>query len=339
MAISSGGVNGEMRPVIGHEGAKELLRRAVARGRLAQAYLFSGPAGIGKGALALRFAQMLLCQGAGDAPCLQCPPCRKVERGIHPDLRLIEAEGKVISIDQIREEIQQEVALKPYEAQYKIYIISNFQRATLAAANCLLKTLEEPPRHAVLILTTTEAAELPPTIVSRCQVVRLRPPTVPEIAAGLEHYCQVENSQAKLLARLCGGRTCWALAAAHEPQLLEERRARLEKLREMSKAGLTERLKYAQELSSSHSALREVLGLWQTWWRDLLLLSQENGDAIVNIDWKEQLEELARGCGRNEIVTYLGAIQRTARLLNGNVNARLALEVLLLELPAPAGLG
>ncbi len=325
-----------MTPVIGQRQTKDLLRRAVARGRLGQAYLFSGPAGIGKRALAVHFAQMILCQEAGERPCFQCSPCRKVERGIHPDLRLIAAEKKVISIDQIREEIQHEVALKPYDAEYRMYIISNFQRATLAAANCLLKTLEEPPQHAVLILTTTEAADMPPTIVSRCQVVRLRPPTVLEIAVGLEHHCQVEDSRAKLLARLCGGRTCWALAAAVDPQLLEERQTRLEKLREMAKAELTERLKYAQELSGSQSGLCEVLHAWQTWWRDLLLLNQGNGDAIVNIDWKDQLEELARSYSRKEIVTYLGSIQRTARLLTGNVNARLALEVLLLELPGPA---
>ena len=327
-----------MWKVIGQTRAVELLQKALERGSLAHAYLLAGPPGIGGRALAFWFAQMLFCQGEGEKPCTVCGPCRKVEKGIYPDLRTIEATEKALSIGQIREELQADVALRPYEGRYKIYILPEFQEASLAAANCLLKTLEEPPPHAILILTASETRALPPTILSRCQVVRLHPPTTQEIAQGLEAHYGLESAQALALARMSAGRCEWAQAAAQDPGLLEARREHLQKLGDILRAGVAGRLRYAQELGEAPKALEEVLQLWQTWWRDLVLVQEGNPEGLVNIDQREELEGLGEAFPQKEVVSHLLSLARTRALLSGNANARLALEVLLLELPAPTSL-
>ena len=151
---------------VGHDWAVTLLRRSLAGGRVAHAYLFSGPPQIGKTRLALELAQALNC-AQPDPPCGRCPSCLKIARGTHPDVRLVEGEGAggSLKIDQVRA-LQREAALAPYEGRYRVFILRQMDRATLEAANCLLKTLEEPPGHVVLGLTAVYPESLPLTIVS-----------------------------------------------------------------------------------------------------------------------------------------------------------------------------
>jgi len=155
--------------VVGHEWAVELLKRSLTNGRVAHAYLLTGPPQIGKTTLALNFAQALNCQNP-EGPCGECLSCRKIAHGTHPDVRVIEGQGGTIKIDQIRA-LQRQAALSCTEGRWKVFILRQMERATTEAANCLLKTLEEPPAHVILVLTASEADALPPTIVSRCQVL------------------------------------------------------------------------------------------------------------------------------------------------------------------------
>ncbi len=323
--------------VIGHEWAVEFLRSALGRGRVAHAYLFVGPPHIGKRALTLHFAQALNCPSEA-RPCGECSSCRRVSRGLHPDVRVIEAEGGTIKIEQIRE-MQREVALSPFEGRYKIYIVPEIERASLAALNCFLKTLEEPPPHVVLLLTSTDLSLLPETVISRCQVLSLHPLPSARIEEALKEHWGVEAGRARLLAKLSGGRIGWAITAAREQRILQERERRLGSYLEIMGRGRGERLDYAYQLSQDPQVAEENLKLWSSWWRDLLLLKGGLAEKVVNVDQEATLRQQCQKYSLQQTQDFLRAIQRTLKRLEQNVNARLALEVLLLDLPVPCGEG
>jgi len=322
-----------MWQVAGHEWAVELLERSRANGRVAHAYLLIGLPQIGKTTLALNFAQALHCLGE-DKPCGQCRSCLKIAHGNHPDVRVIEAVNGTIKIDQIRS-MQREVALSPHEGRWKVYVIRQMERATTEAANCLLKTLEEPPAQVILMLTASDIDQLLPTIISRCQVLNLRPPSVLLVQKVLEGRWGVDPERAKLLARLSGGRLGWAVRASKGEAILRKRERRLDEMMELMGQGRVERLRYAQKLSQSPDGLREVLDLWLIWWRDLLLIKGGSSTEITNIDREATLRSQAQGYNLTQMRDFIEALRAAVWQLEHNANTRLALEVLMLSLPVP----
>jgi len=318
-------------PVIGHEWAVALLRRAVMTGRLGHAYLFTGPAGVGKGTLAQALAQAVLC--TGDAPpCGRCRACRLVAAGHHPDLHWLTPQDGSLKIEQVRG-LERQLALTPVEGSRHVAVLEGMERATVGAANALLKTLEEPPPSVLLILLTEEADALLPTIVSRCQVLPLRPLPRATVEQALRERWGVEPDRAALLARLSGGRLGWAVRAVQDPSLLESRAARLEALQRLLAAGRVERFAYAEKLARDKEAARETLTLWAGWWRDLLLLVSGAEAPLTNVDYQEALRRWAE---RYDLVTVrrcLDALHQALHRLDQNANPRLTLEVLMLDLP------
>ena len=203
-------------PIIGHEWAVELLQHSLAAGRQPHAVLFAGPAQIGKRTLALALAAAINCTSKGARPCGQCRSCRLIEHNSHPDVRVVQAEAGessregVLKIDQIRE-LQHAAALGPLESSYKVFVLREIERANLPAANALLKTLEEPPSQVVLLLTSARPHALLPTIISRCQVLALRPLPLGQIASALVERWGASQEEADLLSRLSEGRIGWAV--------------------------------------------------------------------------------------------------------------------------------
>src|SRR5438552_7192268 len=218
-------------PVVGNERAVSMLRRSIRTGLLSHAYLFTGPAGVGKRTLALAFAATLNCQAAPpegsavpDAPCGLCSSCSRVARGEHPDVMEINLETqaaalaeeggnkstppKELRIDTVRE-IQRTVGLSPYSGRWKVYIIGDADRMNEEAANCLLKTLEEPPAQTILILLAPDESSVLPTIASRCTIVSLRLLPRELAARSLEARWGAERETAEKLAALSGGRLGW----------------------------------------------------------------------------------------------------------------------------------
>ena len=316
-----------MWTTIGHDWAVELLDRALSHGRLAHSYLIAGPEHVGKGHLAIELAAALNCQGERP-PCHACASCRRSDAGQHPDLIWIRPDPDRIHIDQVRN-LAYDLALSPSQGRWRICVLTDIDRATPEAANALLKTLEEPPSHAVLILTVSDASLLLPTIVSRCQVITLRavPPEAIEAAAKERG---VEAARAHLLARLAAGRIGWALLAAASPELLEKHSGWIEELLSLLSSGRAARLMRAEALARSKE-LPEMLKTWEQWWRDVMLVASGTPEGCANTDRSEVLRALARSYDAREAGQRVAEILELQQQLDQNVNARLALEALLLS--------
>jgi DNA polymerase-3 subunit delta' len=306
-----------------------------ASGRLSHAYLFTGPAQVGKSTLARAFAQALLCEQQTVAACASCRACRRIAQGRYPDVQFLAAEKNTIHIEQIRT-LQSDAALSPLEGRYKVFIIREIERATLPAANALLKTLEEPPPQVILLLTSARRDLVLPTILSRCQIIGLRPVPLAQIQAALETRWGVETERAALLARLSAGRPGWAVSAHADPALWQARARCLDDLLALTTDGYIGRLAYAEALSRQTDTLERTLGQWATWWRDVMLIQRGQPDAIVNLDRRVQLTQQAGLYHPEQVEKALNDLIATLRRLKANVNARLALDVLLLRLPKPA---
>jgi DNA polymerase-3 subunit delta' len=318
--------------IVGHDWAVTLLKQGLATGRVAHAYLLCGPPQIGKTRLAVRLAQALNCTQP-NAPCGLCTSCLKIARQAHPDVRLIvgEGAGDSIKIDQVRA-LQHDAVLAPYEGGYRVFILRQIDRATTEAANCLLKTLEEPPAQVVLILTAVHAEALPATVVSRCQRLDLRPVPQPVIESALLEQGQPPDL-ARLLARLSGGRMGWAIRASQQESLLQQRRENQDRLVELLAADRVARLDFAFQASRDPAAARQMLERWASWWRDLLLLCSGAGKDVVNTDRLEELGALAVQSTVPQARAVLQSVLEADAQLEDNVNARLALEGLMLKLP------
>ncbi len=320
-----------MWQVVGHKWAVDLLKRALAGERVAHACLLTGPPQIGKRSLALNFAQALNCLDE-EKPCGQCLACSKIAHGSHPDVQIIEGEGGTLKIDQMRT-LRHEAALSPLEGRWKVYIIRQMEQATAEAANCLLKTLEEPPSNVILMLTASEAEALLPTIVSRCQVLNLRPLATETVQRSLQERWGVDVERAQLLARLSGGRLGWAVTASQNDAILPRREKHLDEMMELLGQGRVERLEYAQQLSRNSEAVPELLHLWISWWRDLLLAASGSSVGITNVDREDALRIQARRYSLGQVRNFVEALRAAAWRLERNANTRLTLEVLMLSLP------
>ncbi len=321
-----------MWQVIGHKWAVDLLKRALASGRVAHAYLLTGPPQIGKRSLALNFAQALNCLDE-EKPCGQCLACSKIAHGNHPDVQIIDGEGGTLKIDQMRT-LRHKAVLSPLEGRWKVYIIRQMEQATAEAANCLLKTLEEPPSNVILMLTASEAEVLLTTIVSRCQVLNLRPLATETVQSSLQERWGVEVERAQLLARLSGGRLGWAVTASQNDAILDQRERHLDEMVELLSQGRVERLEYAQQISRNPEAMPELLHLWISWWRDLLLATSGSSVGITNVDREDTLRIQAQRYSLGQVRNFIEALRATVWRLERNANTRLTLEVLMLSLPA-----
>ena len=347
-----------MWSVIGQDHLLRQLDASLGAGRMGHAYLLTGPPHVGKMTLALDLAAAVNCHtvngvqsglmlggGAPPAgPCGQCEPCNRIRRGVYADLNIVAVGGDSrvttrISIEQVRE-AESFLSVTPVEGAWKVVIFDGAE--TLSAgqsesANALLKTLEEPPEHVLILLLTTNEDAILPTIRSRCRVLSLRPMPGAALAEYLTARHNAPVDTAPWLARLSRGCPGWAISALADPTVLDERNAELDRIAAAAVAPLDQRFAYANSLAGSFSgdrdAVRQTLYLWQRWWRDVLLVKEGAAVHVHNSDRQEELAAQAGAAATTDIVAFLRQLQETLAALDANANPRLTLECLMLAVP------
>lgn len=321
--------------VYGHDWAVEHLRKGMAHGRIRHAYLIVGAESVGKETLARAFASTLNCTHPDVQPCGECSSCRRIASGNHPDILYSERESETspLKIEEIRSVVQR-LSLKPFEARYRIALFRDFDSAQPRAQDALLKTLEEPAPHAMLILLARSQDAVLPTITSRSQVIHLRPASKAVVEDVLKANYRVEDEQAALLARVSGGRVGWAIRALEQPDLLEQRNAALDLLEQILTMTRVQRFDQANDLAKDKAALVTLLELWQTYWRDALLISTYSRLEPTNIDRGLTLQRLTEHYSPETMLAALDATRGSLHQLNTNANVRLLLEVMFLDYPA-----
>ncbi|RLD04526.1 MAG: DNA polymerase III subunit delta' [Chloroflexota bacterium] len=322
--------------MIGHQWAVNLLRGHIAQDALRHAYLFTGPKGVGRRTLALRFAQTLNCPTPleGGSACRTCNTCKRIERMQHPDLFIIQSkeDGHSLKVDQIRSLLPR-LSLSAYEASYKVALLLDFEEATTGAANALLKTLEEPPSKVILILTAENSSALLETITSRCEEIRLRPVALEIVREGLERQWGIPAEQANLLAHISGGRPGYALYLHKNPKALEQRGIWLDDLGRLLAANRVERFFYAAEIIKDAKAFQNLIQVWVSFWRDVMLHVAGSDTSVVNLDRKSEIDAVAQKISLTVAQEMVNRLEKTQYRLSRYVNSRLTAEVLMLDLP------
>ena len=325
--------------LLGHEWAVEMLKQQLTRDSVRHAYLFTGPPGLCRRTLALRFAQSLNCPQpvAPGEPCGKCRTCQQIERMQYTDLSIIQAEkeGGTLKVEQVRA-IRQSLVLKPYQGRYRVALFLRFQEANASAANALLKTLEEAPTQVILILTADSPEQLLPTIVSRCEGLRLRPLPVELVEAHLQEH-GADPALSRLLAHISGGRPGYALRLMQDKETLDFRTKRLDDLNSLLKSTRRERFAYAERLTDRKNEAKErfraTLLIWLSFWRDVLLCTSGAVTPPINIDRSAEIEALAGRLSLPAARRLVSAAEEAIDKLERNVNARLLAEALLLDWP------
>jgi DNA polymerase-3 subunit delta' len=299
--------------------------------------------------LAMNLGQAVNCEEI-EPPCGQCNSCLKIMQQKHADVHLIglinndkkyeSRKNTEISIEQIRR-IQHSANLPPFEGRYRLYIIDGAEFLSLEAANCLLKTLEEPFKRVLFILLAQNITNIPETVISRCQKLEMIPLSASEVEKELVSQWGVEREKAKILARICKGCIGWAISALKNDELIRRYGEDRENLINMVQHGYQERFTYAAQLAKEFSLRREttidILNMWLDLWHDLMFIKVGFREAIINIDIEERLSELAEKISFIDIVKFIKNIQLSSQNLRFNVNPRLALEVLMMDIPLRTG--
>ena len=315
--------------IIGHERQKEVLFRAISNDRLAHAYLFAGPEGVGKRLTALALVRTLFCKELRG--CGECPPCRKVDHHNHPDLHILEPDGASIKIEQVRN-IQRDLNLRPHEAARKVCLIEAAESMTVGAANALLKTLEEPRGDTLLILLSSQPQRLLETIRSRCQPLYFARQPFELLRNSLQAQLGVSDAEAHVLAALADG--SFKKAFGKDRNLyLEERRNLLKTLTSLSPGSILPILEFAEQLAGDKATLPDILEIFQAFYRDVLMSVHGRDPAeLVNLDLTEKIHRVASREEVSGILQKLDALVTARRQLERNLNTQLVVENLLLRL-------
>ena len=321
------------RDVLGHEKQIEIFRKTLSQRRIGHAYLFSGIPAVGKKTLAREFAKAFNCQEtkALHDSCGKCLSCRKIERGSHPDLFCIEAEGQFIRINAVRQ-IQEQMKFKPLEAKYRVFIIDNADKMNDQAANALLKTLEEPSPANVLILITSRPYSLPATIISRCRHIRFNPLSSNIIAQFLINRMGMEEQKALLLAGLSGGSIGRALELNNE-DVIAYRTGTFELLASTRNSEPFSLITFASFLAQDKKGIKMGLDILSSCFRDALVFKEtRKAQILINQDKSPFIAAMAARLSSEQILQNIKLIEKAGETIEHNGNKSLTLETMAFKL-------
>jgi len=325
--------------ILGQESAVTILRNALLGGRLAHAYLFVGPEGVGKHLTALTLAKAMNCQSPPEAAdsCEKCSSCLKVNSSNHADVILLGPEGDHIKIDQIRD-LQRRLRYRPLEGGRRACIMDSADRLNDAASNAFLKTLEEPPDGTHLILTTSRPHKLLATIHSRCQWIKFRALSIGHISQILKKAHSLEEEKAHFYASLAGGSAGQALALSNRVDF-QKRLNWLRGFTEISQKTTEEIFDACERIAKEEEEINDLLELWKIWLRDLMVFKiqvesagQDPGDRLINHDLGAEVAEEAKRYSFDRLDFFFSLISDVQRAIAFNANRQLALETLMFEM-------
>lgn len=318
--------------IIGHEQIKEHFQKAIANNKVSHAYILTGEAGMGRKSLANAFALTLLCEKGKSEPCMECHACKQVLSGNHPDLIYVDHEKPgSIGVDDIRKQINDTIMVRPYSSYYKIYIVDEAEKMTQQAQNALLKTIEEPPSYAIIILLTTNQDAFLPTILSRCVQLKLKPLKDFVVKSYLTEHMQIPEADADIYAAFARGNLGRAIALASSEDFNLMRQEVLHLLKHVKDADISELLDYIRKLKEDNLDIYECLDFMQLWYRDVLLYKvTKDINLLVFKDEYRSINVISQVSGYDGLEQILDAIDKARVRLDANVNMDLAMELMLL---------
>ena len=320
--------------ILGHEQIKDHFRNAVQTGKVSHAYILSGEAGMGRKSLANAFALNLLCEKGLPDPCMQCHACKQVLAGSHPDLIYVTHEKPAsIGVDDIREQINDTILVRPYSSYYKIYIVDEAEKMTVQAQNALLKTIEEPPSYAVILLLTTNPDAFLPTILSRCVQLKLKPLKDVVVKEYLIQSLGVEESQAEIYAAFARGNLGKAIHLAESEDFKRMYDEILHMLKHLKEADISELLDYIHKLREENLDIYSCLDFMQMWYRDVLMYkTTQDINLLIFKDEFSTIKSMSTVSGYEGLERILEAIDKARIRLDANVNTELVMELMLLTM-------
>lgn len=319
--------------VVGHENIINYFQNALRLQKFSHAYILNGEDGMGKSLLASIFAATLQCEAHDVNPCGVCKSCLQAVSGNHPDIKQITHEKASISVDDIRNQLNNDVLIKPYSSKYKVYIIDEAEKLTEQAQNALLKTIEEPPEYAVILLLTNNSNLFLETIVSRCVNLNLKAVPKESIKKYLMEQVKVPDYQAELSATFSNGNLGKAiqLSNSEEFALMKDEVVRL--MKSVDEYELSQIMEAIKKIAENKSVIHSYLDLILIWYRDVLMF-KATMDANL-IFYKDEVQDIKKQ-GSNKSFEALDhiikALEDTKKRLLANVNFEIAMELLLLAM-------
>ena len=320
--------------IIGQEQIKEHLQNALTAKKISHAYIINGEKSSGKEFIAKIFAMALQCEKGEANPCQECHSCKQALSDNQPDIiRVTHEKPNTISVDDIRGQINNDVAIKPYSSPYKVYIMNEAEKMTVQAQNAILKTLEEPPEYAVILLLTTNVNSLLPTILSRCVVLNMKPVADALVKKYLMEQMQVPDYKAEVCVAFARGNIGKAKMLASSEDFENVKSEALSLLKYIQDMELHELIAAIKKINDYKLEVSDYLDIIAIWYRDVLLFKATNDvNHLVFREEIQTLRKIARRSSYEGIESVIEALQKAKNRLNANVNFELTMELLMLEI-------
>ena len=322
------------RDIVGQEQIKEHFRSALTSRKISHAYIINGEKSAGKEFIAKIFAQTLQCEKGGDEPCMECHSCKQALSDNQPDIiKITHEKPNTISVDDIRAQINNDVAIKPYSSPYKVYIMNEAEKMTVQAQNAILKTLEEPPEYAVILLLTTNVNSLLPTILSRCVVLNMKPVADDLVRKFLMEELQIPDYKAEVCVAFARGNVGRAKALASSEEFDNVKAEALSLLKYIQDMELYEIIAAIKKINDYKLEVNDYLDIMAIWYRDVLLFKATNDSN--HLIFREEIQTLRKVAQRSSyegIERVIQALDKAKNRLNANVNFDLTMELLFLEI-------
>ena len=322
------------RDIIGHNQIVDHLKNAIRMEKISHAYIFNGESNAGKMMLAEAFAMALQCENHGDEPCMECRSCHQAKEHNQPDIIYVSHDKpNVISVDDIRQQLNNDIVIKPYNSKYKIYIVDEAEKMNVQAQNALLKTIEEPPTYGIILLLTTNADSFLPTILSRCITLNLKTVNEDLIKSYLMKKYQIPDYQADVCAAFAQGNVGKAIQLAASDEFNELKAAALSIVKKLEDMDLYELNQLIKQINEFKPKIHEYFDLLTLWFRDVLYLKATND--VNNLIFKDEVYDIKKQAAKRSysgIETILRTLELSRVRLNANVNFDLVIELLLLTI-------